>query len=133
MQITENFNDIEFSKTNHKEIPNIIPLFYIHNIYDLANMLQIIRDEFGMPIIINSGYRSPELNAIVKGSPTSEHLTGRAADITSSNNQLLWEIIIQLRNKGKIEWGQLINEHNFSWIHISLPSDNHYNEVFSIT
>ena len=47
----------------------------------LAALLQKIRDHFGRPVVITSGYRTPEHNAEVGGSKSSQHLLGRAADI----------------------------------------------------
>ena len=43
--------------------------------------LQKVRDIYGKPMIVNSGYRCPAHNAAVKGSPTSQHMLGLAADI----------------------------------------------------
>lgn len=47
----------------------------------LLNKLQILRDEIGKPIIINSGYRTKEYNKKIGGSPKSQHMLGKAADI----------------------------------------------------
>lgn len=48
---------------------------------DLVRKLQALRDKLGRPIIINSGYRTPEYNKKVGGSPNSQHMLGKAADI----------------------------------------------------
>jgi len=48
---------------------------------ELVRRLQVMRDEIGKPIIINSGYRCPEHNRAVGGASGSQHLYGRAADI----------------------------------------------------
>lgn len=48
---------------------------------DAMNCLQLLRWEWGAPIIINSGYRSREYNNIIGGAPNSYHLLGRAFDI----------------------------------------------------
>ncbi len=48
---------------------------------ELVQILEKIRAHFGRPVIINSAYRTPEYNAKVDGSPTSQHLYGLAADI----------------------------------------------------
>lgn len=47
----------------------------------LLNKLQILRDKIGKPIIINSGYRTKRYNEKVGGSPKSQHMLGKAADI----------------------------------------------------
>ena len=59
-----------------------MPLEVYENIIKLANQLQILRDYTGRAITINSAYRSPEHNQKVGGSKTSQHLLGKAADIT---------------------------------------------------
>ena len=46
----------------------------------LAALLQKIRDHFGRPVVITSGYRTAAHNAAVGGSKSSQHLLGRAAD-----------------------------------------------------
>ena len=46
----------------------------------LVQLLQSIRDHFGAPVVITSGYRTAEHNAAVGGSKSSQHLLGRAAD-----------------------------------------------------
>ena len=48
---------------------------------ELVQVLQAIRDHFGAPVVITSGYRTPAHNAKVGGSKSSQHLLGRAADI----------------------------------------------------
>lgn len=68
-------------------LENSIPAEHETNLVELAWFLQKIRDElkahYGkeLPIIISSGYRSPELNRVIHGSKNSMHMKGRAADI----------------------------------------------------
>lgn len=57
------------------------PLEYYDNIMELAHKLQILRDWFRKPIIITSGWRTPEHNKKVGGAKNSQHLYGKAADI----------------------------------------------------
>ena len=102
---------------------------------ELANLqalcekiLQPIRNFYQKPIKITSGYRCPELNKAVGGSPTSQHLRGEAADIVCENNRGLWNLICQMVRQGEITVGQLINEKNLSWIHISVPG-KHRNQI----
>lgn len=60
------------------------------------NVLDPLRTWWGKPITVNSGYRCPELNAAVKGSKTSQHMKGEAADIDTGDrqqNKLLFEYI----------------------------------------
>ena len=82
------------------------------------NVLDPIRRMWGHPISVNSGYRCPKLNAAVKGSATSQHMKGEAADITAGDqtkNKELFDMIAQ----SAIPFDQLIDEKNYRWIHVS--------------
>ena len=82
------------------------------------NVLDPLREKYEKPIIVNSGYRCQALNKAVKGSKTSSHLKGLAADITvgsPSKNKILFELVKKLN----LPFDQLIDESNFSWIHVS--------------
>ena len=76
--MTKNFKVKEFECNDGSKMP----LEVYENIIKLANQLQFLREYTGRPITINSAYRSPEHNAKVGGSKTSQHLLGKAADIT---------------------------------------------------
>lgn len=88
MQLTKNFTLKEFvhSTTALKQgIDNTPPKSAMDNLTALAvEVLQPLRNTLGKALIINSGYRSPELNKAVGGVPTSQHLKGQAADIRSN-------------------------------------------------
>ena len=91
------------------------------------NILQPIRDAWRSPIIVNSAYRSEQVNKAVGGVKTSQHRLGEAADITiggRDRNRKLFNFIYKLISQGKIKVGQLIDEYNYSWIHVSLPRKN---------
>lgn len=128
MKISDNFTLEEFinsptaSKYNIDNTPNEEVK---NNIIQLVNnILQPIRNEWNKPITVNSGYRSKELNNKVKGSKTSQHLTGDAADITTGNaadNKKLFHLIIDMCQQNKVTYGQLIDEYNYKWLHISNP------------
>lgn len=77
MNLTENFKLEEFRSRDSF----LFPLHVINNLYDLAVELQKLRVIIGKPILINSGYRTAAHNAAVGGSPNSQHLLGKAADI----------------------------------------------------
>lgn len=74
---TKNFTLSEFSSKDAKLPPKIIH----GNIYDLMKNLQVLRDETGKAVKINSAYRTPEHNAAVGGATSSLHMCGMAADI----------------------------------------------------
>ena len=83
------------------------------------------------PIIINSGYRSPELNKKVGGSPTSNHLTGCAVDIKVSGIEQALRyavILMDYANETKQDYDELLIERNKSgvyWLHFAVrPKDN---------
>lgn len=78
--------------------------------------LQPIRDIFGKPIIITSGYRCQEVNKLVKGSSNSQHTKGQAADFIIKGIPVA--DIIEIIEKSSIEYDQLINEYD-KWVHIS--------------
>lgn len=90
----------------------------INNLID--NILDPLREAYGKPIIVTSGYRCERLNKLVKGSKTSQHRFGQAADIrtiedTREENKKLFDLIIKL----KLPFDQLIDEYNFDWVHVS--------------
>lgn len=93
------------------------------------NIFQKIRDHFGKPINISSGYRSAALNEATPGSsPTSQHATGEALDIDmdSMNNGVSNRMIFDYI-KDNLKFDQLIAEYpekgNPSWVHVSYSSD----------
>jgi uncharacterized protein YcbK (DUF882 family) len=83
----------------------------------IMKVLDPLREAYGRPIYVNSGYRSPLLNSAVGGAATSQHLRGQAVDITAGSkteNRKLYELIRQMG-----EFDQLIDESDFSWVHVS--------------
>lgn len=90
--ISRSFSFSEFTKSDvakRYHIMNEITTWEVRdNIVALVeNVLQPLRDAWGQPLFINSGYRCPELNShsAIGGSKTSQHVTGQAADVASSN------------------------------------------------
>lgn len=79
------------------------------------NCLEIIREHYNKPVIITSGYRSPELNKAIGGVSTSQHSKGQAADFIIRGISIA-EIVGWCRNN--LVFDQLINEKN-QWVHIS--------------
>lgn len=98
----------------------------------IEQLLDPIRAAWGGPITVNSGYRCPELNRAVGGVATSQHLKGEAADITVGSqeaNKQLFDLIVRLREDGRIAFDQLIDESNYSWLHISFKATGNRNQV----
>lgn len=106
----------------------------VDNLEVLMLELDKIREEWGSPIIITSGYRCEALNKKVKGSATSHHrcLDGyAAADFKALNgrNKELLQLIRKMAAEGKIRFVQLINEYNYSWLHFSINIDDTKNKM----
>lgn len=88
-------------------------------------ILDPLREAWGRAIIVNSGYRCPELNSKIGGAKTSQHITGQAADIqtvsdSKEDNKKLFKLIQTL----ELPFDQLINESDYSWIHVSYSDRN---------
>lgn len=84
--ISKNFSYKEFEdseKAKEMHITNVITTVAVRDSVKalVENVLQPLRDRWGEPMILNSGYRCPELNKAVDGEATSQHLKGEAADI----------------------------------------------------
>lgn len=91
----------------------------------INNVLDPLREAYGKPIIVTSGYRCERLNKLVNGSKTSQHLYGFAADIrtvedTVEENKKLFNLAQELN----LPFDQLIDEYNYDWIHISYSPRN---------
>ena len=112
-------------------------------------LLDPIREAWGEPIVVSSGYRCKELNALVGGAKNSHHMLGCAADLIAGNkadHRCLFKLIQQMQQQGKIRFTQLIwggakgaplattedlssqrsvaCDSNGRWIHVSyVPSD----------
>lgn len=123
-----------------KGIPNHPNTYQKMNLEKLINrVLDPIRSLYGKPIYVNSGFRCGTLNELVGGAKNSDHLYGRAADITTGNleeNKKLWNVILFLFQEGDIEFRQLINEKpvrgNPSWIHISYNEDDNKCQILTL-
>jgi hypothetical protein len=89
----------------------------------LAAMLQAVRDHFGKPVKVHSGFRGRTLNAAVGGAETSQHLTFQAADFHVEGVDLV-TVFDWIRKESGLPFGQVILEGaspaNPTWIHLSL-------------
>ena len=113
---------------------------HLENFKALAdNVFESIREHFGVPIHISSGYRSKELNKITKGaSLTSDHCYGKAIDIDmdgSANNVTNNDIFHYI--KDNLKFKQLIAEYpvngKLGWVHVSYDSNNIKNQILIAT
>lgn len=86
----------------------------------VTHVLDPLREMYGKPITVNSGYRGPVLNSCIGGAKTSQHMRGEAADITAGSkeeNKKLFELI-----RDNLPFDQLLNESDYSWVHVSYVS-----------
>lgn len=115
-----------------KGIPNHPNTSHKMNMEKLIdNVLDPLRARYGKPIYVNSGFRCATLNTIIGGAKNSQHMYGKAADITAgskSENKKLFELVQILG----LEFDQLIDENQYSWIHISYNKDNNRMQVLHL-
>ena len=95
----------------------------------VTEVLQPLRSGIGA-IRVTSGYRSPQLSKAVGSSSKSQHCKGQAADIQfwqngEMNNKVIYDYIID----NAIDFDQMINEFDFSWIHISFKGKGNRRQV----
>lgn len=97
----------------------------------IHGLLDPIREKWGGPITVNSGYRCPRLNNAVGGVPTSQHMRGEAADITvgsPENNRRLFDMIAD----GGFDFDQLIDESGYRWVHVSYSPGKNRRQVLHL-
>ena len=125
--------------SSHPEVYNIPSHEAIANLKRLCGWLEALRERAGRSIVINSGYRSPQLNRKVGGAPTSNHLTGCAADIrTSGMEQAITyaAILLAYARESQQEFDELLiekNRYGAVWLHFavrpSTPSSKNRHKV----
>lgn len=112
-------------------LPNIPNWEQIQNLQALVvNVLNPAREAYKKPIYVTSGYRSHEVNAAIGGARNSQHTRGFASDVTTGSkegNKALFQILL----RGPI-FDQLIDEKDFSWIHVSYRKGNNRLEVLKL-
>ena len=120
--MTKNFTIEEFlhSATAYKlHISNNPDLEQMASLQELAiHLLQPLRDRYGKPITITSGYRCKALNSLLRGADHSQHLRGEAADITSADNRRLLAILKELPYDQLIPYRDKADG-TIVWIHVS--------------
>jgi hypothetical protein len=129
MQISKHLSLAEVSRSEtakRKGINNTPSGEHLENFKKLAeNIFEPIREHFGVPIHISSGYRSKELNAAIGGSSSSQHCQGEAIDIdmdgTSITNAQIFNYIKDNLNFDQMIW-EFGNDSNPDWVHVSYES-----------
>ena len=90
-------------------------------------VLDPLRQWYGKPIYVNSGYRCRALNEAVGGAKNTQHAIGMAVDIDTHNteeNKKLFDYI-----KDNLEYDQLIDEKNLAWVHVSYNEGHNRKQV----
>ena len=144
-KLSEHFTLGELTKSNsHPEVYNIPSHEAIANLKRLCVWLEALREASpdpskgrGAPIIINSGYRSPQLNRKIGGAANSNHLTGCAVDIRVENMEQLLRYAVILLDISR-DWHQdfdelLIEKNRYGaiWLHFAVrPKDNRRKVAF---
>src|SRR5437016_5503953 len=122
LQLSEHFSleELSFSELALRQgFDNVVPKGLEVNLVELAQtLLEPARGLLGVPLHINSGYRSSEVNAAIGGSVNSAHMEGRAADFVPIGKDVL-EAFHDLRVTEDLPYDQLIFECG-SWIHIAV-------------
>ena len=96
----------------------------------INNVLDPLRELYGNPIVVSSGFRSLDLNRAVGGAKNSQHMKGEAADIytgTKEGNKKLFDLI-----RDNLPFDQLIDEKNFSWVHVSFREGHNRKQVLKL-
>ena len=137
--LSEHFTLGDLCKTSAKTQDGNIPSHvHIENLKRLCGWLEMLRSEWNKrygegndPIMINSGYRSPAVNKAVGGVPTSNHLTGCAADIKVSGIEQLIRyatILLDISDESQEDFDELLIERSPKgtfWLHFAVrPSGN---------
>ena len=137
-KLSEHFTLGELTKSgSHPEVYNIPSHEAIANLANLSKWLEVLRERAGTPIIINSGYRSPQLNRKIGGAPNSNHLTGCAVDIRVSGMEQLIRyaaILLDYADESKQDFDELLiekNRYGAIWLHFAVrPKDNRRKVAF---
>lgn len=125
-KLSEHFTLGEMTVSNHKEVYNIPSHEAIANMKRLCGWLEALRERAGTPIIINSGYRSPQLNKKIGGVANSNHTTGCASDIRVKDEEQLIRfanIVLDYAKESHQEFDELLiekNRYGAIWLHLAV-------------
>jgi hypothetical protein len=120
-QLTEHFSLEELTHTDHREFDNTPNESEIANLQRLAEFLEQVKTVLGgKPVMINSAFRSKQVNDAVGSKDTSQHRVGCAADLRIPG--MTPNEVIQTIMASDIHYDQIIREFD-SWTHISIPNE----------
>ena len=119
-QLTEHFSLEELTVTDHREFDNTPSAFERANLVRLAGLLERVKTALGgVPVMVNSAYRSKSVNDAVGSKDTSQHRLGCAADIRVPS--LTPDQVVKAIMAAKLPFDQLIREFD-RWTHISVTN-----------
>ena len=154
INLSEHFTLGEVTKSRYTEIYNIPSHVSIENLKRVCEWLEELRFTYNTlyclkpgedyessenvePIVINSGYRSPQLNRKVGGSPTSNHLTGCAVDIRVAGIEQALRyavILMDYADETKQDYDEILiekNRYGAIWLHFAVrPKENRRKTMF---
>lgn len=124
-RISKYISYIEATKSNtaiKAGIDNTPNKIQLENMKRVGKIFDEVREFIGKPLIVSSFFRCDKLNKYLKGSKTSLHCSGCAIDIDSTDNIYNKQIFDYV--KDNCEFTELINEFNYSWIHVGYNGNN---------
>ena len=135
VRLSPHFTLGEMTTSNHKEVYNIPSHEAIANLKRLCGWLEVLRERYGEPIHINSGYRSPQLNRKIGGAANSNHLTGCAVDIRVAGMEQAFRyatILLDYSDESKQEFDELLiekNRYGAIWVHFAVRASGNRRKV----
>jgi zinc D-Ala-D-Ala carboxypeptidase len=135
-QLTTHFTLEEFTDSQtaaRKGLSNTPPAHELENLERTAKVMEKVRTLLGdKPILVSSGYRSPQVNAAVGGSKSSAHMSGLACDFSCPGFGTPHAICKKLEPHMKeLRIDQLIHEYN-QWVHLGLSSGTPQHQAMTI-
>ena len=120
MNLSEHFTLDELTHTDHREFDNVPNESELANLKRLAAFLETVKSAIGgKPIIVNSAFRSKQVNDAVKSSDRSQHRLGCAADIRVP--QMTPDEVVKAIIAANLPYDQVIREFD-RWTHVSIPN-----------
>ena len=137
-KLSPHFTLGELTKSSsHPDIYNVPTHEAIENLKHVCTWLEVLRERSGGPVVINSGYRSPQLNRKIGGATNSNHLTGCAVDIrvTGFEQAIRYAaILLDYADETGEEFDELLLERKSSgvfWLHFAVkPKGNRHKVLF---